>query len=257
MGGTVYEASSKSIQKTTAGSAYDSHAVSTSPVTSISFKAGQTDSHVRVGLSPNTNAAIADYYIGMFPSGRVYIAGASPDPSVTHGTYTTNDQFKVAVEGSNLVAFYKGIKIHDWGAVTGSLYAKVSPYESGSKSTDLTTTGSSGAASYSYLFDGCCRGGPAQTWSNKGNYELEKCQELCDSDATCNAIEVNGCNSNAKCGGACYHFYGTGGGEITNGNCVTNGDQKCYKKPTSSASDMSDLEKDLNLVVDPILGVED
>merc|ERR1712178_47353 len=50
--------------------------------------------------------------------------------------------------------------------------------------------------------------------------------------------------------------------KMTNGGCSGNNEQYQYTcgsitGATSSASDMSDLEKDLNLVVDPILGVED
>jgi len=84
---------------------------------------------------------------------------------------------------------------------------------------------------YQFLFNGCPRGDGASSWSMKGNYELSQCQALCDADSSCNAIEVNGCNANpGACGGHCYHFYGNAGGEIHNGNCNTNGDQKTYRK---------------------------
>lgn len=33
-----------------------------------------------------------------------------------------------------------------------------------------------------------------------------------------------------SCGGACYLFYGTKGGAIYNGNCVTSGDQRAYRR---------------------------
>jgi len=87
-----------------------------------------------------------------------------------------------------------------------------------------------GAAGYTFLFNGCPRGGKAQSWKNKGNFQKTQCEMLCDKDPNCNAIEVNGCQHNVECGGACYHFYGTGSG-FTNGNCRTNGDQKAYAKP--------------------------
>ena len=83
---------------------------------------------------------------------------------------------------------------------------------------------------YTYLFDGCPRGGMAQSFSNPGDYSLSECEDLCDADSNCNGIEVNGCNSNPQCGGKCWLFYGSGS-DIYNGNCVTNGDQKAYAKP--------------------------
>merc|ERR1711871_531083 len=87
---------------------------------------------------------------------------------------------------------------------------------------------------YDYLFDGCCRGGPAQSWQDKGSMSKEDCEGLCEADSSCNAIEVNGCLGNPACEGACYLFFGTGAGPITNGACVTSGDQKCFEKPSTS-----------------------
>jgi surface protein len=43
-------------------------------------------------------------------------------------------------------------------------------------------------------------------------------------------VEINGCLDNAgDCGGNCYHMKGSGS-DPTNGNCVTDGDQKTYMK---------------------------
>ena len=60
---------------------------------------------------------------------------------------------------------------------------------------------------------------------------LVACQAACDTDSTCNAIKINGCNANPACGGACWLF--SLNGQITNGNCVTNGDMKGYRKNAS------------------------
>jgi hypothetical protein len=84
--------------------------------------------------------------------------------------------------------------------------------------------------SYAFLFNGCPRGNG--TWKKVGdNMNLVACQAACDTDSTCNAIEINGCNANPACGGACWLF--SLNGQITNGNCVTNGDMKGYRKNAS------------------------
>ena len=62
------------------------------------------------------------------------------------------------------------------------------------------------------------------------------CEQRCTADPNCNAIEVNGCNSDAACPGSCYHFYGVRRGAITNGGCVTNGDQKCFARVRTSTT---------------------
>ena len=86
------------------------------------------------------------------------------------------------------------------------------------------------ASSYKFLFDGCPRGGLAQRSKNNGDMSLAKCKALCDSQKDCNIIEINGClKDRANCGKNCYTFYGTGK-DVYNGKCVTNGDQKSYKK---------------------------
>ena len=72
---------------------------------------------------------------------------------------------------------------------------------------------------------------------------MEECEALCSADDSCNAIEVNGCLSGgAQCGGACYTFEGAGT-EITNGKCVTSGDQKAYRKPQPQEAE--ELAKEL------------
>jgi hypothetical protein len=88
---------------------------------------------------------------------------------------------------------------------------------------------------YRFLFNGCCRGA-AGGWSNKGNMAFDACQRICDADHGCNSVEQNGWNSDSvNGGGACYTFQGTIGGHITNGRCVTNGNQKCYAKVASDS----------------------
>ena len=60
------------------------------------------------------------------------------------------------------------------------------------------------------------------------------CESGCDADVNCVAIETNGwVNNPTTAGGECWHFNwkGAEGTRIINGNCNTNGDQKCWKKP--------------------------
>ena len=88
--------------------------------------------------------------------------------------------------------------------------------------------GSLSTSQYTFLFNGCPRGGIAQSWVNHGPMTLLECELVCDRDPNCHAIEVNGCLTNTTtCGGFCYTFTGTGT-SIRNGNCVTNGDQRAY-----------------------------
>ena len=83
---------------------------------------------------------------------------------------------------------------------------------------------------YQFLFNDCPRGSAATSHRRKGKHLLCECRAMCDADASCNAIEVNGCGGNtAQCGGECVHFYGRGT-DFSNGNCRRNGDQKAYKK---------------------------
>jgi len=101
--------------------------------------------------------------------------------------------------------------------------------------------GAVGAPSYTYLFDGCPRGGRASSWKMVQNpTTFEKCKQTCSDDPRCNAIEINGCNSlgtaypkkgdkPSNCNARCYNFYGTGTG-FTGPGCVRSGDQKAYKK---------------------------
>ena len=71
--------------------------------------------------------------------------------------------------------------------------------------------------------------------ANRGNLDLLACQQLCDTEPDCIAIEVNGCLAGgASCGGACYTYTGDADGTITNRNCNISGDQKAYKKVTGA-----------------------
>jgi hypothetical protein len=85
---------------------------------------------------------------------------------------------------------------------------------------------------YSFLFNGCCRGSAARHWRRVArNWTRSQCQDACDRNSNCNAIETNGClRRPSTCYGNCYHFWGTRGGRIHNGGCVRNGDQKCYAR---------------------------
>jgi hypothetical protein len=56
-----------------------------------------------------------------------------------------------------------------------------------------------------------------------------QCENICKGDKNCIAIETNGWLKEVQ-NGPCYLFFGTGSGAITNGYCVTNGDQKCFAK---------------------------
>jgi hypothetical protein len=107
----------------------------------------------------------------------------------------------------------------------------------------LLAVRSSASSYYAFLFNGCPRGAGV-SMTNVGNFPLADCQARCDADAACIAIEVNGCLSSAACGGACWLFSGSGLVAITNGNCVTTGDQRAYRKalnPAESARSYSSV----------------
>jgi len=92
------------------------------------------------------------------------------------------------------------------------------------------------SAKYELLFNGCPRGSEVRGSSSKGRQTLSQCKALCDAESNCNAIEINGCSGNgAECGGDCYLFYFRNTASITNGKCVTNGDQRGYKKSSSGS----------------------
>jgi hypothetical protein len=107
----------------------------------------------------------------------------------------------------------------------------------------LLAVRSSASSYYAFLFNGCPRGAGV-TWVDVGNFPLADCQARCDADAACIAIEVNGCLSSAACGGGCWLFSGSGLVAFTNGNCVTTGDQRAYRKalnPAESARSYSSV----------------
>merc|ERR1711957_525190 len=86
-------------------------------------------------------------------------------------------------------------------------------------------TASQAMTPYQFLFNGCCRGYPAVGHAKyKGVFTKEKCQQICNSETTCIAIEVNGCLKNSSCTGQCYLFHGAKVAVITNGKCVMTGD---------------------------------
>merc|ERR1712147_386840 len=86
---------------------------------------------------------------------------------------------------------------------------------------------------FKFEFNGCCRGDLAKTNKKVGKMNHIQCKQRCTSDKKCNAVEVNGCKKSNLCVGDCYLFYGDANGKLTNGKCVTNGDQKCYSKQIS------------------------
>ena len=89
---------------------------------------------------------------------------------------------------------------------------------------------------YEYLFDGCCRDSRGLqerlVFQYRGIFSLSACEALCDSESDCIAIEVNGCLRDPSCPDRCYTFTGNTG-TITNGNCDTSGNQKCYQRPSA------------------------
>jgi len=91
----------------------------------------------------------------------------------------------------------------------------------------------SGPSNFNFLFNGCCRGKAANP-KRIGDMSHTRCEEMCQNDSECIAIESNGWLKSSQHGG-CWHFSYSilnGRGPITNGKCVTNGDQKCFEKPT-------------------------
>ena len=88
---------------------------------------------------------------------------------------------------------------------------------------------------YTYLFDGCCRGelDPLEA-RNHGFSTRTGCEAVCNEVDDCVAIEVNGCLAEPmSCGGPCWTFHAgatVNYETIVNGQCVTSGDQKCYER---------------------------
>jgi len=96
----------------------------------------------------------------------------------------------------------------------------------------------SGPSNFKYLFNGCCRG-KAGNPKRIGDMSHTRCEALCQNDSDCIAIESNGWLKRSQHGG-CYHFYYSyRAGPITNGKCVTNGDQKCFEKPGNWAEGLN------------------
>ena len=104
---------------------------------------------------------------------------------------------------------------------------------------------------YTFLFDGCPRGGLAQRWDYQGDKTFAECGAICDAAPACNAIEVNGWVANPTDGGKqCFTFTGTGTDvsrdrdNVINGGCVTSGDQKAYLKMEGSYCPASRADED-------------
>ena len=66
-------------------------------------------------------------YIGLFPSGRVYVPGG------TDSTYTTQDVFRIEYQGNMDVAAYKNdLQLHSWWVTSSPVGALLWFYEYGS-----------------------------------------------------------------------------------------------------------------------------
>ena len=64
---------------------------------------------------------------------------------------------------------------------------------------------------FTFLFDGCCRGGPASSFTPQGSMSPLACASKCEANSLCNAVEVDGCLADpTNCGGQCWHFTGNG-----------------------------------------------
>ena len=92
-----------------------------------------------------------------------------------------------------------------------------------------------GGDGYEYAGNGCCRGPAATTWNMRQDPStLEECFLICHDDPNCNAVEINGCGAESattdRCSARCYNFYGNAAGPMVVNRCVTNGDQKCFRR---------------------------
>ena len=70
-----------------------------------------------------------------------------------------------------------------------------------------------------------------------GFHDRVSCQELCDVDAACQAVEVSGCARDATCLGVCTHYSNVKGALVPgscdtdeNGKALPAGDKKCWEK---------------------------
>ena len=93
---------------------------------------------------------------------------------------------------------------------------------------------------FEYLFDGCCRG-KAINAKNQGDMSHAECATKCDEKQDCIAIETNGWNKEEGQHGPCYFFTESTEKEITNGRCITNGDQKCFAKVEKDYVQLSNM----------------
>ena len=58
----------------------------------------------------------------------------------------------------------------------------------------------------------------------------DECQQECNADASCTAIQTNGCLATPYCQGQCWLYSGAGH-EVFFKGCVTSGDQKTFLRP--------------------------
>ena len=63
-----------------------------------------------------------------------------------------------------------------------------------------------------------------------GDMSHAQCASECNKESRCIALESNGWNEMSGQHGPCYLYEDSGKEQITNGECNTSGDKKCYEK---------------------------
>ena len=96
-----------------------------------------------------------------------------------------------------------------------------------------------------FLFDGCCRGDGASSSTEMGPLSAAACAGRCAENDTCTAIELDGCLESTQCGKNCFHYHGTPGGTILDGDCRLDGDMKCYQKAAQITETFSSHQRAL------------
>jgi len=91
-----------------------------------------------------------------------------------------------------------------------------------------------------FMFDGCCRGDGASSSAEIGPLPASACADACVRNDTCTAIELDGCLNSTQCGKNCFHYFGTSGGTIVDGDCRLDGDMKCYQKAQAAEAPLPD-----------------
>ena len=137
--GMTYDDTTKKIQRTTTGTAWNKHACSNYGYYSgcyVSFKAGQNSSYIMVGLNSDpltdANYESLDYCWYIQRNGALNIYESKVGITVSKTTYNVGDEFKITYDGQYIRYFCNGVLYRSIERAVGDkLYFDSSFYEPG------------------------------------------------------------------------------------------------------------------------------